>query len=125
MEKPVRWLGSSYRDLRGFPDAARREAGFQLGLVQQGDDPADWKPLESVGPGTREIRIRTTESGEVQHRVLYVASFPEAVYVLHAFAKKSRRMPDHHLDLARSRYRQMLRDRKGQTDAGGGTRDGC
>lgn len=73
--------------------------------------PLDWKPLEQVGPGTCEIRIRTGKGGTVQHRVVYVAKFPEAVYVLHAFEKKTQRTPQHHLDVAAARYRRMLRDR--------------
>lgn len=74
-EKPLAWLGSARRDIRAFPADARRRCGFQLRKVQQGLDPDDWKPMTSVGPGVREIRIRT----EVAHRVFYVATFDEAV----------------------------------------------
>jgi phage-related protein len=111
MEKPLRWIGSAYRELIAFPPAARREAGFSLGLVQEGDQPADWKPMESIGPGACELRLRTVGPGTVQYRVVYVVKFPEAVYVLHAFEKKSQKTPGHHLDLARARYRVMLRNR--------------
>ncbi len=75
------WLGSARRDIRAFPPDARRRSGFQPRRVQQGLDPDDWKPMISVGRGVREIRIRT----DLAHRVFYLATFDEAVYVLHAF----------------------------------------
>jgi phage-related protein len=74
-EKPLRWLGASYRELTSFPPLARVRAGHNLGLVQIGEEPDDWKPMESVGPGAREIRIRTFDGGVVQHRVVYVAKY--------------------------------------------------
>ena len=85
--KPLAWLGTSRTDLRRFPTAARRVAGFQLWRVQLGLDPNDWKPMPGVGPGVREVRLHS----DVEHRVLYVAKFAEAVYVLHAFEKRGRR----------------------------------
>jgi len=104
--KPLLWLGSARRDLRAFPSDARRRSGFQLRKVQQGLDPDDWKPMTSVG-GVREIRIQT----ELAHRVFYLATFDEAVYVLHAFEKKSRKTPQHEVALARERYRALLKKR--------------
>jgi phage-related protein len=53
-EKEIRWIGSAYEDLLAFPDDARRQAGFQLGKVQVGLDPDDWKPFGDVGAGVRE-----------------------------------------------------------------------
>ena len=78
--KPVEFLGNSLDSLRGFPKQARRQAGFQLDRVQRGLEPFDWKPMPSVGSGVREIRVRD-EAGA--YRVLYVAKFEDAVYVLH------------------------------------------
>jgi len=72
-DKPLIWLGSSRRDLRAFPALARRLAGFQLRRVQQGMDPDDWKPMQAVGPGVREIRIQIAGT----HRVFYVATRAE------------------------------------------------
>ena len=106
-DKPLLWLGSARRDLRAFPADARRRGGFQLRRVQQGFDPDDWKPMASVGPGVREIRIHT----ELAHRVFYLATFEEAVYVLHAFEKRTRKTPPHELTLARDRYRALLKKR--------------
>jgi phage-related protein len=65
--------------------------------------PTDWKSMPSVGPGVTEIRIHT----HVEHRVMYVAKFEEAVYVLHAFEKRSRQTRDADLNLARERLRQV------------------
>jgi phage-related protein len=121
-EKRLRWIGPAYSELQGFPAGARHRAGYELGFVQEGKDPEDWKPMESVGPGAREIRIRTHEGGTVQHRVIYVARFEEAVYVLHAFQKTTRATSEHNLAVARARYAQMLRQRQDSGNSGGGPR---
>ena len=106
-EKPLVWLGSARRDVRTFSADARRRSGFQLRKVQQALDPDDWKPMTSVGRGVREIRIQT----ELAHRVFYVATFEEAVYVLHAFEKRTQKTPTHEIELARDRYRALLKKR--------------
>lgn len=86
-------------------------AGMNLDLLQDGLEPDDWKPMESVGPGARELRIRTYEGGAMQHRVIYVAKFAEAVYVLHAFEKKTEQTPLRNINVAAARYRQLLVER--------------
>src|SRR5262245_21801484 len=78
--KPVDWMGVSYANRSAFPKEARHDAGYQLERVQAGEDPHDWKPMPSIGTGVREIRIHE-DSGEF--RVIYLATRPEAVYVLH------------------------------------------
>ena len=105
--KPITWLGDSLGQVRGFPDDARREAGFELGEVQKGLDPSDWKPMTGVGAGVKEIRIRT----ENEYRVMYVAKFAEAVYVLHAFTKKTQQTPKKDIDLTSQRYRELVNER--------------
>lgn len=105
--KPVVWTGDSRKRVRDFSDVARNRAGFELWEVQQGNDPSDWKPMPSVGPGVREIRVHA----EGEFRVLYVAKFDEAVYVLHAFGKKTQRTPKPDIALARNRYRALLNER--------------
>ncbi len=70
---------------------------MELRKVQLGLEPSDWKPMKSIGPGVRELRIRAAAGA---FRVLYVANFAEAVYVLHAFQKKTQTTPKHDLDLA-------------------------
>ena len=62
--------------------------------------PSDWKPLPTVAPGVQEIRIHTG----LEHRVFYVARFPEAIYVLHAFEKQTRRTRNADLALAKRRF---------------------
>jgi phage-related protein len=108
-EKQIRWVGSSYEDLLEFPKDARKEAGFQLGKVQAGLEPADWKPFESVGAGAREIRIRDASG---TYRVIYVAKFEEAIYVLHCFQKKTQATSKQDLAVATARYRAIVRMRK-------------
>jgi phage-related protein len=107
MLKALLWLGSSRSDVGNFPTDARRRAGYELYLVQSSLEPHDWKPMPSVGSGVREIRVHTG----LEHRVFYVAKFSEAIYVLHAFEKKTRKTPNAELELARSRLRELLRNR--------------
>ena len=101
--KPLRFVGSSLDDLRDFPAEARRQAGFELYALQRGLEPTDWKIMNTVGSGAREIRIHVL--GE--WRVLYVAKFDDAVFVLHAFQKKSRKTRRQDIELARQRYQHI------------------
>ncbi|MCK7492749.1 MAG: type II toxin-antitoxin system RelE/ParE family toxin [Comamonadaceae bacterium] len=103
--KPLKFIGSSQDDLRDFPLEARRAAGFELRQVQRGLEPSDWKPMNDVGRGVKEIRIHVL--GE--WRVLYVATLVETVYVLHCFQKKSAKTRRRDLELARQRYRIIER----------------
>jgi phage-related protein len=100
--KTVVFLGDSLDRLRSFPARSRRDCGFQLERVQRGLDPDDWKPMAAVGPGVREIRIRDASGA---YRVIYVARFSEAIYVLHAFQKKTQRTAMR--DLTRTRLREL------------------
>lgn len=102
-------MGSSYEDLLSFPKAPRREAGFQLGKVQAGLEPTDWKPFDEVGAGTREIRIADARGA---FRVMYVARFEEAVYVLHCFQKKTQATSKRDKDIASARYRAIVNARR-------------
>jgi phage-related protein len=102
--KPVIWMGQSREGLREFPDAARGDAGYELDKVQRGGEPSDWKPMPSVGAGVREIRVQE-ESGAF--RVIYLASRPEGVYVLHCFQKKTQKTSRHDLELATERFKRL------------------
>ena len=115
-DKPLILLGSSRRDLRAFPVLARRLAGFQLRRVQQGLEPGDWKPMPTVGPGVREIRIHVGGA----RRVFYVAARAEAIYVLHAFEKKTRKTAARDLEIGRDRFRALgkLRQQHGKEERG-------
>ena len=107
--KPVTFVGDALDVLRDFPAQARSEAGYQIRPVQDGLDPDDWKPMSTVGPGVREIRVRE-ETGTL--RIIYLATLPEAVYVLHAFQKKTQQTAQRDLDLATRRLRQITRGTK-------------
>lgn len=102
--KKLEFLGNTKNIIRNFPELAKREAGFQLDKVQKGLDPDDWKPMKSIGVGVKEIRIH--ESGE--YRVIYVAKFQDAVYVLHAFSKKTQKTTQHDLDKAKDSLKKLF-----------------
>ena len=102
-------MGSAYDDLLAFPDEARRTAGFQLSKVQAGLEPEDWSPFNGVGAGTREILIQE-DSGI--YRLMYVAKFKEAIYVLHCFQKKTQATSKHDKDIAEVSYRAVISMRK-------------
>lgn len=101
--KLIEWLGSSRADVRTFPEDARLEAGWQLELIQRGEDPDDWKPMTTVAPGVREIRIREPSGA---FRVIYLATLQDRVLVLHAFQKKTQATPKKDLDLAVQRLKR-------------------
>ena len=106
-EATRQWLGSSLDDVRAFPAEAKRAAGYQLGRVQQGLMPDDWKPMATVGAGVYEIRIQT----ELEHRVFYVAKYEDAIYVIHAFEKRTTQTRAADIALARKRLANFLRAR--------------
>ena len=85
-DKPIYWIGSSYKDLLNFPAEAKQDAGYQLHRIQNGLNPEDWKPFQAIGAGVKEIRI--SDSGNA-HRIMYIAKFAEKIYVLHSFQKKT------------------------------------
>ncbi len=99
--KRVRFVGTAKDDLTEFPKSARTRAGQELFMVQVGRNPDNWKPMASVGPGASEIRVRDQTGA---FRVIYVAKFADAVYVLHAFHKKTQKTARADLDLAKRRH---------------------
>jgi phage-related protein len=104
--KPIRFLGNSLECLREFPEDARQDAGYQLDQVQRGKQPSDFKPMPSVGKGVEELRV-WDDSGT--YRVIYVARLREAVYVLHAFQKKTRATSKQDIEIATNRYAELMR----------------
>ncbi len=105
--KTVEFLGSSLDDLRSFPVPVMREAGYQIDRLQNGLLPDNFKPMSSVGSAAAEIRI-WDEAGTF--RVIYVAKFANAVYVLHCFQKKSQKKTKKDIDLAAKRYRDLIKE---------------
>lgn len=109
VRKPIGWCGSSLDDLRVAAESTRRQAGQRLRQLQDGEEPADWKPMPTVGPGTIELRFH----GLTEYRVVLVTRFVDAIYVLHVFEKKSRKTPRREIELARVRYNRLVMERLG------------
>lgn len=104
--KPVRWIASARADLQDFPAAVREDVGYALWLAQIGERGRSVKPLKGIGVGAGVLEVVESHEGNA-YRVVYTVSFPEAVYVLHAFQKRSRRgiqTPKSEVDLIRTRY---------------------
>ena len=107
--KLMRFVGDSLKCLQEFPDDVKYDVGYQLNKVQQGEQPDDFKPMPSIGKGVEEIRIRD-DTGI--YRVVYTARLAEAVYVLHAFLKKTQATSRRDIELAKSRYTELMRGTK-------------
>jgi phage-related protein len=93
----------------GFPRRCLAGAGYQLDRVQRGLDPDDGSPMPSIGAGVREIRVRERAGA---FRVIYLATFADVLYVLHAFQKKTRQTAKRDADLAASRLREQVARRR-------------
>lgn len=104
--KKVEFKGRSLQDLQDFPKSAKQGAGFQIDLVAMGLDPSDFDPIPRVGPGAMELRVWDDEG---TFRILYVAKFDEAVYVLHCFKKKTEKISDADIEIAKKRYKSIKR----------------
>lgn len=107
--KPVCFVGDALAELRAFPHDARQDAGYELHRVQTGEQPANFKPMPTIGQGVEELRVRDTTGA---YRVIYTARLADAVYVLHAFQKKAQRTAPGNIELARQRFKQMQRERQ-------------
>lgn len=106
--KQLKWMGDTRKRLKDFPDEARREAGEQLWRVQSGKDPVDGRPMSPIGSGAIEIRIHRPH----EHRVIYVATYPEGIYVIHAFEKKTQQTSKRDLERAKANYAEIQQQRK-------------
>lgn len=102
--KPLEFLGSSRDDLVAMPAGARHDIGLELMRVQFGGQPSDFKPMSTVGPGAYEIRVRDASGA---YRAIYVAKFETAIYVLHAFQKKTQQTTKADIELAKVRYKMI------------------
>lgn len=111
MPKKLAFIGRALDELKDFPLEARQSAGYQLDKVQNGEVLADWKAVPGAGPGVKEIRIWESQG---TYRVIYVARYEEAVYVLHAFSKKSAAIPKDHLETIKDRYKSMEQEHRVQ-----------
>ena len=102
--KPVRFVGAALADLKDFPKNARQEGGFQLDKISKGQDPDDFKAIPRVGRGAMELRVWDEEG---TFRILYVAKFEDAVYVLHCFKKTAQKISDADIDIAKNSYKSI------------------
>ncbi len=109
-DKTIVWIGSSRDDVRRFPREAQRKVGLELRAAQRGQELTDFKPMPSVGRGVYEIRIHVHDA----YRVFYVAKFEGAIYVLHAFQKKTQKTAKHDIEIGRQRYRTAQHRRQAQ-----------
>jgi phage-related protein len=100
-------MGDSLARVREFPKGARRAAGYQLDRVQRGLEPDDWKSMQAIGPGVRELRIRDRAGA---FRVIYLATLADRVVVLHAFQKKTQRTAKRDIELAAKRLAELRKD---------------
>ena len=107
LEKPLYWVGSSYKDILSFPVSVKQEAGYQLHRVQNGLDPENWKPFTMIGAGVKEIRIK---EGNGIFRIVYVAKLDEKAFVLHAFQKKTQKTRKQDIAIARTRYEAVVQE---------------
>ena len=106
-EKPIYWVGTSYKDLLEFPDTAKQDAGYQLHRVQNGLEPENWKPFQNIGSGVKEIRL--SDDGNT-YRIIYVAKFLDKIYVLHSFQKKTQKTNPNDINIAKTRYNAIVRE---------------
>jgi len=109
--RPIAWSGSSFDDLLRFPEDIRKDAGYQLHRLQAGLEAADWKPMPEIGRGVAEVRLR---SGAGAYRIIYLARFERAVYVLHCFVKKTPRTSEQDKRIAKVRFQAVLAEQRSQ-----------
>jgi phage-related protein len=100
-------MGDSLARVREFPKGVRRAAGYQLDRVQRGLEADDWKSMQAIGPGVRELRIRDRAGA---FRVIYLATLADRVVVLHAFQKKTQRTAKRDIELAAKRFAELRKD---------------
>ena len=110
-EKPLNWVGSSKRDFLSFPGAVKEDMGNALGIAQFGGTAPTTKPWKGLGPGV--LEVVESHDGNA-YRAVYTVRFEKAVYVLHAFQKKSRRTALLDIELARNRFRNLVSTRASQ-----------
>ena len=108
-EKPVEWRDSSLDDLKTFPKEAIRHFGHELGLIQNGLTPNDFKVMNNLGSGIIELRKRLPDGA---FRMVYVAKFERAVFVLHCFQKKTQQTSRQDVAIIQHRYTALIQELK-------------
>jgi phage-related protein len=100
----IAWEGDSKSVISSFPDAARDNLGFDLRLLQQGQQPTDYRPMSSIGPGVFELR---DQDDRAWYRVIYLSRVRGVIHVLHCFEKRSRETPMKEINTARQRLKAV------------------
>jgi phage-related protein len=116
-QKPTFWIGSSRDDLRAFPDEVRRVMGFAINDAQNGDEHPRTKALKGFG-GRSVLEVIDDEDGDT-YRTVYTVRFAGAIYVLHAFQKKSKKgiaTPKQEIELIKRRLKAAREHAKGEND---------
>lgn len=114
-DRPLLWIGSSFRDYRDFPPKVQETCGYELFLAQTGQYPPSAKMLKGIGSGT--VELIEDFDGDT-YRTVYTVRFEKAVYVLHAFKKKSKRgikTPQTDIELIKRRLRDAEADYAART----------
>lgn len=106
----IAWEGDSKEVISSFPEQARQNLGFQLRLLQLGQQPNDYRPMSTIGPGVFELR---DQDERAWYRVIYLSRIRDVVHVLHCFEKRSRETPAKEIRTARQRL-QAVRARMTQ-----------
>jgi phage-related protein len=114
----IAWEGDSRNVISSFPDAPKRNLGFDLRLLQQGEQPTDYRPMSSIGPGVFELR---DQDERAWYRVIYLSRIRGIIHVLHCFEKRSRETPRKEIEVARQRLkavraRMMQEKKRGKTE---------
>jgi phage-related protein len=109
----IAWEGNSKEVISSFPDAAKYNLGFDLRLLQQGQQPTDYRPMSSIAPGVFELR---DQDERAWYRVIYLSRVRDVIHVLHCFEKRSRETPTKELNTARQRLKavraRMIQEKK-------------
>ena len=100
----VAWQGESKEVISSFPEQARQNLGFQLRLLQQGQQPNDYRPMRIIGPGVFELR---DQDERAWYRVIYLSRVRDVVHVLHYFEKSSRETPAKEINSERPRLKAV------------------
>jgi phage-related protein len=100
----IAWEGDSKEVISSFPGEAKYNLGFDLRLLQQGQQPTDYRPMSSVGPGVFELR---DQDERTWYRVIYLSRVRDVIHVLHCFEKKSRETPMREINTARQRLKAV------------------
>src|SRR5260370_33552038 len=100
----IAWEGDSKEVIRSFPDEAKYNLGFGLRLLQQGQQPTDYRSMSSIGPGVFELR---DQDERACYRIIFLSRIRGVIHVPHCFEKRSRESPTEEVNTASQRLRAV------------------